>query len=75
MDFKDSEDNSDLKLKEEELVKRSRLRKVTPKKKAKVTEGGFKKEVTVLLEKATPVEEVTVIVALNSGTNTIKKLT
>ena len=75
MDFKDSEDNSDLKLEEEELAKRSCSRKVAPKKKAKVTKEGFKKEVTVPLEKATPVEEVTVTVALSNGISTIKELT
>jgi len=74
-DFKDNEDNSDLKLEEEKLVKRSRSRKVALKKKAKVTKKGFKKEVTVPLEKATPVKEVTVTVALSSGISTIKELT
>jgi len=51
------------------------LRKIAPKKKARVTKGGFKKEVTVPFKKATPVKEVTVTVALSSGISAIKELT
>ena len=62
-------------MEEEKPVKRSRSRKVIPKKKVKVTKGGFKKEVTVPFEKATSVEEVTVTDVLSNGISVIKELT